>query len=712
MGGTPPRVVGLSVNSRGLDGTIPAELGDLTGLRRLHLFENRLTGPIPAELGMLADLQSLDLGDNRLTGTDSRRPCQALQPAGARPGWQRAIRAIPSLLGDLDNLVEVDLSGNDLRGCAPPIPDQHGGPQCFADEGSTLAVDTSYLLHDDALRITSVGDASNGVVTLDGTTITYRHDGSETTTGGFSYTATDGTQTVTSLVTITVSPVNDPPLGVDDALAVQEGGTVSVEARELLANDSDVEGNAVSITTVGDATNGLVTLDGTTIIYTHDGSETKTGGFTYMVTDGTDATTVLVIITVSPVNDPPVGVVDKLAVREGGTASVQAIELLANDIDPDLDTLSITAVGDATNGLVALDGDTIIYRHDGSETTSGSFTYTLTDGTESATASVTITVSPVNDPPVGVDDTLAVQEGGTVSVQSRELLDNDTDAEGDPLSITAVADATNGLVTLDGNTIFYRHDGSETKAGGFTYTVTDGTDTATALVTVSVSPVNDPPNGVDDALDVEEGDTVSIASQQLLANDSDAEGDALSITAVGDTVNGTVTLDGGAISYEHDGSETKAGGFTYAVTDGTDTTTVLVTVTVSPVNDPPVGVDDALAVQEGGTVTVQAQRLLDNDTDAEGDALSITAVGDAINGLVILDGGTISYAHDGSETTTGSFTYTVSDRTDSATVLVTISVSPVDDLPVLLLVAVALGAGLLVVGAVAALAVRRTRRAA
>ena len=105
---------------------------------------------------------------------------------------------IPSQLGDLDNLVEVDLSGNDMRGCAPPIPDQHGGPQCFADEGMTLAVDTSYLLRDDQLRVTSVGDASNGVVTLDGTTITYRHDGSETTTGGFTYTVTDGTQTMTS----------------------------------------------------------------------------------------------------------------------------------------------------------------------------------------------------------------------------------------------------------------------------------------------------------------------------------------------------------------------------------------------------------------------------------------------------------------------------------------------------------------------------------
>ena len=712
VGGTPPRVVSLSVNSRGLDGTIPAELGDLTGLQRLDLFENRLTGPIPAELGRLVKLQSLNLSDNRLTG---QIPSQLGVLGELRSLFLQRndlVGVIPSALGFLDDLVEADLSGNNLRGCAPPVANDHTGPPCFVAEGTTLTVDTSYLLTGDRPRITSVGGASNGTVTLDGTTVAYRHDGSETTTGGFTYTVTDGTQTMTFLVAIVVSLVNDPPVGVTDALAVQEGGTVSVAAQQLLDNDSDAEGDTLSITTIGDATNGLVTVDGNTIAYQHDGSETNTGSFAYTVTDGTDTTTVLVTITVSPVNDPPVGVDDALVVQEGDTVSVQALELLDNDSDAEGDVLSITAVGDATNGLVALDGDTIFYRHDGSETKTGSFTYTVTDGAESATASVTISITPVNDPPIGVDDALAVQEGGTVSVQAIELLANDTDAEGDTLSITAVGDATNGLVTLDGNTIFYRHDGSETNAGSFTYTVTDGTDTATVLVTVSVSPVNDPPNGVDDALDVEEGDTVSIASQQLLANDSDAEGDPLSITAVGDAIKGVVTLYGNTISYEHDGSETNADSFTYAVTDGTDTTTVLVTVTVSAANDTPVGVDDTLAVKEGGMVTVQAQRLLDNDTDAEGDALRITAVGDAINGVVTLDGGAISYEHDGSETLTGSFTYTVSDRTDSATVLVTISVSPVDDLPVLLLVTVALGAGLLVVGGLAALAVRRTRRAA
>ena len=365
--------------------------------------------------------------------------------------------------------------------------------------------------------------------------------------------------------------------------------------------------------------------------------------------------------------------------------SVQAIALLANDTDPDLDTLRITAVGDAANGLVTLDGNTIFYQHDGSETTSGSFTYTVTDGADIANVLVTVAVSPTNDPPIGVDDALAVREGATVSVRAIDLLANDTDAEGDTLTISAVGDAINGAVTLDGSTISYEHNGSETTTGSFTYTVTDGTESAVASVTVTVSPVNDPPVGVDDTLAVREAGTLSVASQQLLANDTDAEGDALRITAVGDAINGVVTLDGGAISYEHDGSETVTGGFTYTASDGTDSTIASVAITVSPVNDPPSGVDDALAVREGDKVSVASQQLLANDTDAEGDALRIIAVGGAVNGLATLDGSAISYEHDGSETFTGSFTYSVSDRTASATVLVMVTVSPVDDLPVLLL---------------------------
>ena len=115
------------------------------------------------------------------------------------------------------------------------------------------------------LRVTSVGDASNGVVTLDGTTITYRHDGSETTTGGFTYTVTDSTQTMTFSGRHRRQP--------GERSARRRRWTRSPSRRaarsrskrneDSWANDSDAEGDPVSITAVGDVTNGLVTLDGT-----------------------------------------------------------------------------------------------------------------------------------------------------------------------------------------------------------------------------------------------------------------------------------------------------------------------------------------------------------------------------------------------------------------------------------------------------------------
>ena len=141
-------------------------------------------------------------------------------------------------------------------------------------------------------------------------------------------------------------------------------------------------------------------------------------------------------------NDPPA----VAAVDEGGTLSLGASALLDNDTDAEDDPLSIVAVGDAVNGTVSLDGTTIIYEHDGSETTTGSLSYSVSDGTDTVTAMVTITVDPVNDPPVAVGDTAAVDEGGTLSLEASALLDNDTDAEDDPLSIVAVGDAVNGTV--------------------------------------------------------------------------------------------------------------------------------------------------------------------------------------------------------------------------------------------------------------------------
>ena len=709
--GSLAKLKGLGLRNNRLTGEIPPVLGSLTNLWGLFLSGNMLTGEIPAALGQLANLSYLELSDNRLTGE------------------------IPAALVGLTNLLGLPVQANDLTGCVPLALSRFDEASfentnlrfCFAfddhpttvdsaalltvAEESEIRIDESVLLANDVetenytLRIVDVSDAVNGTVSLAASTILFSHDGSETTSGSFTYTASDGVHSSMARATITVTPVNDPPVAVGDTATVDEGDILSIEASVLLDNDTDAENDTLVITSVGDEVNGTVLLDGMTITYEHDGSETTSGSFSYTMSDGTVTDTATVALAVTPVNDPPVAVGDTATVDEGDTLSIEASVFLDNDTDAENDTLSITSVGDGVNGMVMLNGTTITYEHDGSETTSGSLVYTVSDGLDTSTATATIAVTPVNDPPVAVGDTATVDEGDILSIEASVLLDNDTDPENDTLSITSVGDGVNGMVMLNGTTITYEHDGSETTSGSLVYTVSDGLDTSTATATITVTPVNDPPVAVGDTATVDEGDTLSIEASVLLENDTDPENDTLSITSVGDGINGMVSLNGTTITYEHDGSETTSGSLVYTVSDGLDTSTATATIAVTPLNAPPVAVGDTATVDEGDTLSIEASVLLDNDTDPENDTLSITSVGDGVNGMVMLNGTTITYEHDGSETTSGSFSYTVTDGADTYTAIVTVTVTPTMDSWLALLI-VGLAVIILGVGSIALLRVR------
>ena len=564
------------------------------------------------------------------------------------------------------------------------------GDTVQVDEGHSVSMGASILLandtdsEEDQLYISAVGDAVNGRVLMDGLVVVYIHDGSETTEGSFSYTVSDGLSTDTALVTVSVLPVNDRPAPAEDYGTVDEGESVAFENLLLLKNDADPDGDRLTITAVGNVVNGSAIGDGSTIVFTHDGSETTEASFTYTVSDGIESSNTRVLIAVAPVNDPPVPTSDAGVVLEGESFTVEVWQLLENDRDPERDQLTVVAVGDGVNGLAVLDGTTVTYTHDGSQTVGGSFSYTVSDGQDFDDTTVALKVVPVNDPPKAVEDDFVVQEGGSISLEAPQFLANDTDEEEDALTMTAVGQAENGAVFLDGATVIYKHDGSESPKDSFSYSISDGEASATGAVSISVLPVNDPPVANRDAGQVREGSTLSWTSAELLANDTDADNDSLVIVSVADAVNGEVSLNGETVSYNHDGTETTSGTFSYIVTDGLATSTATVSLTVLPVNDAPSALADMAAVDEGKSVVLNASDLLANDIDPEGDTLILTAVGEPVNGMVALEAPVIIYSHDGSETNTGSFSYTVSDGSIATTTTVVISVSQVNDPPVAL----------------------------
>src|SRR3989454_1098461 len=163
--------------------------------------------------------------------------------------------------------------------------------------------------------------------------------------------------------------------------------------------------------------------------------------------------------------------------------------------------------------------------------------------------------------------------------------------------------------------------------------VADPKCSGTATVSITVTRVNDAPGANNDSGAVAEGDTVTVldsTAASVLANDTDAEANTLTATKLSDPAHGSVNLNAdGTFSYSHDGGETASDSFTYKTCDNGTTNgspdakcsgTVTVSITVTPVNDPPVANNDSATVAEGGTVTVldsTAASVLANDTDAE-----------------------------------------------------------------------------------------------
>ncbi len=294
-----------------------------------------------------------------------------------------------------------------------------------------------------------------------------------------------------------------------------------------------------------------------------------------------------------------------------------------------------------------------------------------------------------NAAPVAANDAYNMDQDLTVRVLAPGVLDNDTDAQGDPLTAVLVSTVSNGTLVLNPNGSFaYTPTVSFTGDDTFTYKANDGAlDSEMATATISVLKVNTAPIAVDDAYAMDENTTLTVlVADGVLDNDSDAHDDPLTAVLVATVSSGILALNtDGSFAYTPTIGFVGDDSFTYKANDGDlDSVVATVTINVRDVNTAPVAIPDVYAVDQDTTLVVAQPGVLANDTDGQSDPLTAVLVATVSNGTLVLDAnGSFAYTPTIGFTGEESFTYKANDgAVDSNVVTVTIAVGGVNTAPV------------------------------
>ncbi|NJO16671.1 MAG: cadherin-like domain-containing protein [Thioploca sp.] len=609
-----------------------------------------------------------------------------------------------------DNLLPTDQNQSDSnQGSLPPIDDSLTPPSSnnqapitqsdllfLNDEiNAPVSIPVATLLENDqdsdgdSLQVIAVTEFANGTAQLvDETEIIFTPQ-TPFSQGGFKYLVSDGKATTPGEVIITH---NLAPIARDDQLITPDLAPLTISTRQLLANDSDPNADALKIISVSQiGSNGSVAFNqqGDLVFTPHsnfiaDGF----GEFTYEVSDGHDKSAMAsVIITLDKftppnplINYPPIPQNDQIEINQLEPTPITTSQLLANDRDPDNDNLSIISVQNGLNSQVTLNQDSgeIVFTPTPTFNGSEQFTYEISDGYDHQ-VSATVTITLINLPPVAESDgpfDMAFQEQISLSIQE-QLLINDTDPNGDPLTLSRITESVNGTATLDGkgNVIFNRSTDFQGQ-GGFTYEINDGKGGSTTTQVAITGNLPSPPQLQFDEGKTNKNQPLILPIALLLANDLPQN--KLTITAVNNAVHGEVQLDqaNNQVVFKPELNFSGQAHFDYMVTDnqGINASTV---VNIEVTNRRPIANPDQFDTISNTPLLIAKADLLKNDTDPDGDIdkLTVMSVAAIDQSTVTLNGDNILFMPVKDFEGQAQFSYTITDTSGSlATIPVTVTV--------------------------------------
>ncbi|HHB1560364.1 TPA: tandem-95 repeat protein [Vibrio parahaemolyticus] len=531
-------------------------------------------------------------------------------------------------------------------------------------------------------------DANNGPangsvsVNPDGS-VTYTPNDNYHGTDSFTYIVTSGGVSESTTVRVDVTPVNDAPVAKDDTAITDEDTPVTID---VLPNDTDVDGDKLSIqsASVVEAQGKVEIVDGK-LVFTPAENFNGDAEITYTVTDGALTDQATVKVTVNAVNDTPTIKVDAVeSITEDAVSTDTVVATLTvRDTDTPEDQLTVSLENNS-NGYFVLVGNEVKLTQAGVDAVNNdelnlkdlTISASVSDGINpTANDSDSLVVNRVNNAPTvenAIADQVLSEDFDTYTIDLNEVFkDTDSSLEfsvsgNNSIQISIV----NGVATISPTADW---NGSE----ALTFTATDPSgESVSQTVNFTVAPVAD--IVADKATVVEDTPTII----KVLGNDT-FEGDdqVVSLDTNNGPANGTVSVNpDGSVTYTPNDNYHGADSFTYIVTSGGVSESTTVSVDVTPVNDAPVAKDDIATTQEDTAVTID---VLPNDTDADGDKLSIESASvPKEQGTVEVVDGKLVFTPAENFNGDAEITYTVTDGalTDQATVKVT--VNAVNDTPV------------------------------
>ncbi|WP_441351422.1 tandem-95 repeat protein [Vibrio splendidus] len=567
--------------------------------------------------------------------------------------------------GDIDISFDISDGTNTVQASADltvnpvndlPVPQDQ---QFSVEEDGTLIFTDADLLtgatdiEGDNLTVEGVTyDGGDGILTDNGNG-TYTFAPNENFNGdvNFGFDVSDGTDTVSANIDVSVTAVDDAPVSGDLAYSVDEDGSIRLSQEQLLSQASDVEGDdltASGLTVGGDAT--VVANDDGSFTITPDENFNGDIDISFDISDGTNTVQASADLTVNPVNDLPVPQDQQFSVEEDGTLIFTDADLLTGATDIEGDNLTVEGVTyDGGDGILTDNGNGT-YTFAPNENFNGdvNFGFDVSDGTDTVSANIDVSVTAVDDAPVSGDLAYSVDEDGSIRLSQEQLLSQASDVEGDDLtasSLTVGGDAT--VTQNDDGSFTITPDENFNGDIDISFDISDGTNTVQASADLTVDPVNDLPVPQDQQLSIAEDGTLLFTDADLLTGATDVEGDNLTVEGI--TYEGTngVLTDLGEGSYSFAPNENFNGdvSFSFDVSDGTDTVSANIDVSVTPENDPPVAGSTSYTVNEDNSITISDAQLLATSSDIEGDVSIDSVTYSGSDGVLEINGnGTYTFS--------------------------------------------------------------------